>query len=111
MEEQRNQQPNPRRRKRSQMEVFKEAYLPAIIVCICLILVMTFLIGPVSNAIALKQIENEKEQMQLNESLSAAAQAEQVNQKILEQAEALAADYNYEDAITLLDSVGDLTAH
>ena len=100
-----------RRRRKSKAQIFKEAYLPAIIVCICLILVMTFLIGSVSNAIALKQIENEKQQMQLNESLSAAAQAEQENQRILAQAEALAAEYNYEDAITLLDSVGDLTTH
>jgi len=100
-----------RRRRKSKAQIFKEAYLPAIIVCICLILVLTFLIGSVSNAIKLKQIENEKEQMQLSESLSAAAQAEQENQRILEQAEKLAAEYNYEDAITLLDSVGDLTQH
>ena len=100
-----------RRRRKSKAQIFKEVYLPPIIVCICLILVITFLIGSVSNAITLKRIENEKEQMQLSESLSAAAQAEQENQRILEQAEKLAAEYNYEDAITLLDSVGDLTEH
>ena len=100
-----------RRRRKSKAQIFKEVYLPPIIVCVCLILVISFVIGSVSNVIQLKQIENEKAQMQLNESLSAAAQAEQENQKILEQAEALAAEYNYEDAITLLDSVGDLTAH
>jgi len=107
------QDPNaPRRRRRkSKVQIFKEVYLPPIIVCISLILVITFLIGSVSNAIKLRQIENEKEQMQLNESLSAAAQAEQENQRILQQAEKLAAGYNYEDAITLLDSVGDLTEH
>ena len=100
-----------RRRRKSKAQIFKEVYLPPIIVCISLILVITFVIGSVSNAIALKQIEKEKEQMQLNESLSAAAQAEQETQRILEQAEKLAAGYNYEDAITLLDSVGDLTEH
>ena len=100
-----------RRRRKSKAQIFKEVYLPPIIVCISLILVITFLIGSVSNAIKLKQIENEKEQMQLNESLSAAAQAEQENQRILAAAEKLAAGYNYEDAITLLDSVGDLTEH
>lgn len=107
------QDPNaPRRRRRkSKAQIFKEVYLPPIIVCISLILVITFLIGSVSNAIKLKQIENEKEQMQLSESLSAAAQAEQENQRVLAQAEKLAAEYNYEDAITLLDSVGDLTEH
>ena len=100
-----------RRRRKTKAQIFKEVYLPPIIVCICLILVMAFLVGSVSNAIQLKQIENEKQQMQLSESLSAAAQAEQENQKILAQAEELAAEYNYEDAITLLDSVGDLTQH
>ena len=107
------QDPNaPRRRRRkSKAQIFKEVYLPPIIVCVSLILVITFLIGSVSNVIVLKQIENEKQQMQLSESLSAAAQAEQENQLILQQAEKLAAEYNYEDAITLLDSVGDLTQH
>jgi len=100
-----------RRRRKTKAQIFKEVYLPPIIVCVCLILVLTFLIGSVSNVIQLKQIENEKEQMQLNESLSAAAQAEQRNQQILQEAEKLAAEYNYEDAITLLDSVGDLTQH
>ena len=100
-----------RRRRKTKMQIFKEVYLPPIIVCVSMILVITFLIGSVSNAIQLKQIEKEKEQMQLSESLSAAAQAEQENQRILAQAEQLAAEYNYEDAITLLDSLGDLTQH
>jgi len=100
-----------RRRRKSKAQIFKEVYLPPIIVCVCLILVLTFLIGSVSNAIKLKQIENEKEQMQLSESLSAAAQAEQKNQQILAEAEKLAAQYDYTKAIELLDSVGDLTQH
>jgi len=100
-----------RRRRKSKAQIFKEVYLPPIIVCVSLILVLTFLIGSVSNAIKLKQIENEKEQMQLSESLSAAAQAEQKTNEILAEAERLAAGYNYEEAITLLDSVGDLTQY
>lgn len=100
-----------RRRRKSKAQIFKEVYLPPIIVCVSLILVLTFLIGSVSNAIKLKQIENEKEQMQLSESLSAAAQAEQQTNQILAEAERLAAGYNYEDAIKLLDSVGDLTQY
>ena len=100
-----------RRRRKTKAQIFKEVYLPPIIVCISMILVITFLIGSVSNVIQLKQIENEKQQMQLSESLSAAAQAEQENMRILNEAERLAAEYNYEDAIILLDSVGDLTEH
>ncbi len=100
-----------RRRRKSKAQIFKEVYLPPIIVCVCLILVLTFLIGSVSNAIQLRQIEKDKEQMQLSESLSAAAQAEQKSQEILAEAERLAAGYNYEDAVKLLDSVGDLTQY
>ena len=100
-----------RRRRKSKAQIFKEVYLPPIIVCICFILVITFVIGSVSNVIKLKQIENEKAQMQLNESLSAAAQAEQETQRILARAEELATQYNYEEAITLLDSTGDLTQY
>lgn len=100
-----------RRRRKTKAQIFKEVYLPPIIVCVSLILVITFLIGSVSNAIQLKQIQKEKEQMQISESLSAAAQAEQETQRILAQAEKLAAEYNYEDAITLLDSMGDLTQY
>ena len=100
-----------RRRRKTKAQIFKEVYLPPIIVCVSLILVLTFLIGSVSNAITLRQIEKDKQQMQLSESLSAAAQAEQKSQEILVEAERLAAGYNYQKAIDLLDSVGDLTQY
>ena len=103
---------NPRRRRRkSKAQLFKEVYLPPILVCVCLILVLSFTIGSISNAITLHKIEKDAEASRLDESKSAEAQAEQQQAEVLAQAEDLAAGYNYEDAITLLDSFGDLTKY
>lgn len=103
---------NPRRRRRkSKQQIFKEIYLPPIIVCICLILVLSMVIGSLSNAISLKKIEDAQKQSQLKESISAAEQAQQQSQVVLEEAAKLAAGYNYDDAITMLDSMGDLTQY
>ena len=101
----------PRRRRKSKRQIFKEFYLPPIIVCVSVILVLTFLIGSLSNVIALKQIEAETKQNQLDASISAAELAEQQNARIVEEAAALAASYDYQAAADLLKTIngGDLT--
>ena len=103
---------NPRRRRRkSKAQIFKEVYLPPIIACVCLILVLSFLIGSLSNAITLRQIEKSKEESQLAASVSAAELAEQEAQRILAEAEELAAGYDYKGATDKLDSIGDLSQY
>ena len=57
---------NPRRRrKKSKIQIFKEVYLPPIIACVCLILVLSFAIGSLTNAIdahrAAKELENKQQ--------------------------------------------------
>ena len=100
---------NPRRRRRkSRHQIFKEVYLPPIIVCVSLILVLSFLVGSVSNAIVKKQTEDAAKQSQISSSEDAAALAEQEYQRILSEAEALAAGYNYEAAIKKLESFGNI---
>lgn len=103
----------PRRRRKSKQQVFKEFYLPPILICMSLILVLSFVIGSLSNVIALKQIEEETKKNQLDASISAAELAEQQNARIVAQAEALAAQYDYQAAKDLLNSIngGDLTAY
>ena len=103
----------PRRRRKSKRQIFKEFYLPPILVCITLILVLSFIIGSLSNVIALKQIEEETKKHQLDASISAAEMAEQQNARIVAEAEALAAQYNYQAAKDLLNSIngGDLTSY
>lgn len=39
--------PNPRRRRRSKMQIFKEAYLPTIILAVTVVLILVFIIGAV----------------------------------------------------------------
>lgn len=103
----------PRRRRKSKRQLFKEYYLPPIIACLCLILVLSFVIGSLSNTIALKQIEDETKKNQLDASISQAEQEEQQINRILTQAEKLATGYDYQGAIDLLNSIngGDLTSY
>lgn len=103
---------NPRRRRRkTPAQIFKEVYLPPLIACVCLILVLSFAIGAISNAIEARRDENSRKQSLLESSASAAQLAEQRNQQLLEEAEALATVYDYDGAIEKLDSIGDLTAY
>lgn len=105
---------NPRRRRRkSRQQIFKEVYLPPILVCVCLILVLSFLIGSVSNVIEQKRINNQTQQSQLEASQSAKELEELQNQSILAQAEKLAAGYDYQGAQDLLDTIngGDLSGY
>lgn len=103
---------NPRRRKRSQMRVFKEVYLPAIIAGVALILILTFIIGSIVNAVKRNNMENDA-------ALSASESIENEQQRIdseaktlMADAAALAAGYDYEAAITMLDSFsGDMNKY
>lgn len=103
----------PRRRRKSKRQLFKEYYLPPIIACLCLILVLSFVIGSLSNTIALKQIEDETKKNQLDASISQAEQEAQQISQLVSQAEKLATGYDYQGAIDLLNSIngGDLTAY
>lgn len=103
---------NPRRRRRkTKAQVFKEVYLPPILCCVCLILVMSFIIGSLSNVIEQRRIDKEAEQSRLDASVSAAEQAQLASLAVAEEAELLAAGYDYTKAIEKLDSLGDLTQY
>ncbi len=100
-----------RRRRKSKQQIFKEVYLPPILVCVCLILVMTFLIGSLSNMIEAHQITQQQEQSRLESSQSAAQQQEMMSQQVAMEAAALAAGYDYESAVKKLESLGDLNQY
>ncbi len=101
---------NPRRRRRkTKAQIFKEVYLPPIIVCVCLILVMSFCIGALSNVIAEKKLQNQLQQNQEQASQDAAALREQEYHSVMAKADKLAAEYNYKGAIELLEAFGDAT--
>ena len=107
------QDPNaPRRRRRkTKAQIFKEVYLPPILCCVCLILVMTFFIGSLSNIIEQRRIDKDTEALRKESSINEEELAQQVGQAVAEEAALLAAGYDYEAAIEKLDSLGDLSAY
>ena len=95
--------PNPRRRKRSRMKVFKQVYLPVIIVGLVVLLFIVFAIGSIKRS-------NEKRAAAREESLaqeaSQEAELEVYRRKAAElmvEADVLAKNYDYEGAIAVLD--------
>ncbi len=112
MDEQLNQTPerpvNPRRRKRTKMDIFKESYLPVIILGAAVLLVLIFIIGAVS-----RSGKRDKSQAAESTDSSQAAEAMRLNEEaasLMLQAEAYGRAYNYDSAISVLDSFsGDIT--
>lgn len=104
-----NRPANPRRRKRSRTQIFKETYLPAIIAGTAIILILVFIIGSIVRGVQRNKLEA---QASLEASASAAAEQERLHQEaaaLLQEASALAAQYDYEKALQLLDSFsGDI---
>ena len=98
----------PRRRRKTKVQIFKEVYLPSIIACVCLVLVMTFFIGSLSNVLAERKHEKEAEQSRVEASISESELAQQASLAVAAEAKALAAGYDYEAAIEKLDSLGNL---
>lgn len=98
-----------RRRRKTKAQIFKEVYLPPIIACVCMILVMSFLMGSLSNVIEERRLQKQAEASRQSESISAAQQAQQASLEIAAEAEKRAAGYDYQSAIDLLDTIGDLS--
>ena len=104
--EQMQRQPNPRRRQKTKMEIFKEAYLPTIILGIAVVLCLVFVIGALSRSAMVNH--NPQIATDPTEDPAVTAQRQQV-QQLLEQAQELAWDYEFEQAIAVLDSfTGDV---
>lgn len=100
---------NPRRRQRSKVQVFKEAYLPVLIAGIALLLIIVFIIGSIVRGIQRSKIEA---QASLEASVSEAIELELLTREadtLAQDAAALAAHFDYERAIQLLDTFsGDI---
>ena len=93
-----------RRRRPSKQQIFKEFYLPGMIAGLAIVLVLSFAIGAVSNAIDRAQAEKlQKQQLAEQESI-AADLMENEGKRLLEEAERLAMGYNYQEAADLLDT-------
>lgn len=100
---------NPRRRRRkTKSQIFKEVYLPPLIACVCLILILSFVIGAISNAIEQKRVNDAIKKNEIEASISSAQAAEAEYQRIMDEAAEMAANYDYEGAIEKLDSFADI---
>ena len=96
---------NPRRRrKKTKAQIFKEAYLPAILACLTLVLILSFVVGAIGNGIKQKKANDEAAK---ESSISAANQAELIkseSEMLLERAALQAEGYDFEGAINTLNS-------
>ena len=104
---------NPRRRRRkSKLQIFKEVYLPPIVACVCLILVLSFAIGSLTNAIEARKIANDEKDKQMAAASEAANLEEEEYMALMDGAERLASGYSYQEAVDLIDTFsGDITKY
>lgn len=96
--------PRRRRRRKSKLQLFKEGPLPAIIAGVALILIFSFIIGAISGAIQRKQAADQQASMESQAAEDEAARLDAEAKRIMDEAAVLAAGYDYEGAIALLDS-------
>ena len=107
MDEQQNNQQrpvNPRRKKRSQMQIIKEAYLPVIIAGVALLMILIFIIGSISRGIQKNRYEKQES---INASIAAEQEYNRLKQEannLLQQAADAVLHFDYEGAVALLNS-------
>lgn len=101
---------NPRRRKRTQMQIFKEAYLPVIIAGAAVLLIIIFIIGSISRSIQQRRDERDASIAASESAEQALAQLRQEAAALIAEAAPFAAQYDYQSAIAVLDTFsGDMT--
>lgn len=116
MDEHTNETPRPfvprTRKKRSKLQLFKEAYLPALIILLALALVITFVAGAVR-----RRVVQHKAEIEASKAVEAsiAAQKEEERQKVqqlLTEAAVMAQKFDYQGALDLLNTfTGDTSEY
>lgn len=97
------------KRKRRRM---KEVYLPAALAGISLVLMLIFIIGGVSRSVSARKAQSDADKQASDDAVSASEALDREASGLLKEAKLLAAGYNYQGAIDLLDSFsGDLTSY
>lgn len=104
MEENISKRPaNPRRKKKTQMQIFKESYLPVIIAGIALLFICVFIIGSIVRAVQRGRYEDKMEQQALEASVALVEQQTQEAQALLTQVKEMTAQYDYVGAMEAFD--------
>lgn len=103
---------NPRRKKRSKMQVFKEAYLPVVIAGVALLLIIIFIIGSITRSAQKKKAEQEASIAASSSLAEEEARLARQAESLIAEADLLAASYDYQGAIDMLNTFeGDLNKH
>lgn len=92
-----------RRRKRDKKKIFKEVYLPAIIAGIALFLIISFCVGAAANAVRTKKLNNAAAELEAQNQANADAIAEQKFGEVIKEIDRLAAGYDYDKALEVLN--------
>ena len=100
---------NPRRKRRTRMQIIKEDYLPVIIVGIGIILIFTFIIGSIVRGVQRKRYERDVAHRNLLASQQAQAALENEAADLMAKADILARQFDYVGALEILDQFsGDM---
>lgn len=101
-----------RRLQKRRMRKIKQVYLPAALAGISLLLMLIFIIGGISRGTAARKEKEDADKQASENQVSASEALEKEAAELLQQAKLLAAGYNYQGAIDLLDSFsGELTSY
>ena len=115
MDEQQNQQQrpvNPRRKQRSKAQIFKESYLPAIILGVALVLIIIFIVGAVTRSVQKKNYEKQESLAASSAEAERLEQLEQEASSLLTQASALAQKFDYAGAVDAIGTFsGDISQY
>lgn len=98
---------NPRRKQRSKLQIFKEAYLPMIIVAVTFVLLLVFIIGGASRKTSSPGAESSSTapSVSTTESMSDDyARLQEEAAQLMNQAALLIPEYDYAGALEILDS-------
>ena len=104
------ERPRRKRRKRTRLEIFKEDYLPYIIAAVAVVIVVFFAVGGIRRAVTIHKAEVAKAKAESEAAALLEAQQNEAVRRLIEEADALAAGYDYDGAIAVLDSFeGDVS--
>lgn len=106
----REEAPAEGRKPMSPIRRFKNDVLPNVILGIAAVLIVVFVVGSISRAVKIKKLNNEADVQASNSAVSAAEAAQQEAQRVLDKAATLAASYDYDGAIEVLNGfTGDVS--
>ncbi len=109
MEDNTERRPNSRRRRKTKLEIFKEVYLPTIILGVAAVLILVFIIGAVTKDNTPPPSVNQET---TEPTETGPSQDDLEVEKLLQDAAILAQDYDYQEAVDLLNSFqGDKAAY